>query len=61
MSNDILYHLIGSDGKVYMSKNKGKYGGHKRLKIYGRLDCLLALRYVASLTKLRLTFQWINQ
>lgn len=48
MSNDILYHLIGSDGKVYMSKNKGKYGGHKRLKIYGRLDCPSALRYIAK-------------
>ncbi|SFU36122.1 Metal binding domain of Ada [Clostridium sp. DSM 8431] len=34
-----LYKLMGEDGKEYLSKEKGTMGGHKKLKIYGRLDC----------------------
>jgi len=29
--------LIGSDGKPYKSSTPGQLGGHKQLKIYGRL------------------------
>ena len=43
-----IYHLINSEGKPYESKEPGQYGGHKRLKIYGRLDCPSALRYIAK-------------
>ena len=43
-----LYKLIGKDGKQYPSETKGTLGGHKRLKIYGRLDCPSALRYIAK-------------
>ena len=42
------YQLINSEGKPYESKEPGQYGGHKRLKIYGRLDCPSALRYIAK-------------
>ena len=41
------YKLIGPDGKEYLSDVKGTLGGHRRLKIYGRLDCPSALRYIA--------------
>lgn len=42
------YKLIGKDGKEYLSSEKGTLGGHQRLKIYGRLDCASALRYIAK-------------
>ncbi len=42
------YRLIGSDGKPYESIEPGTLGGHKRQKIYGRLDCLSALGYIAK-------------
>lgn len=43
-----LYKLIGKDGKQYLSETPGTLGGHKGLKIYGRLDCPSALRYIAK-------------
>jgi len=41
-----VYHLLGPDGKVYDSNEPGRFGGHKKLKIYGRLDCPSALKYI---------------
>lgn len=32
-----MYHLVGKDGKKYLSSEKGTIGGHRKLKIYGRL------------------------
>lgn len=43
-----LYKLIGGDGKFYQSPVPGKLGGHRRNKIYGRLDCPGALRWIAK-------------
>jgi hypothetical protein len=45
-----LYKLIGSDGKQYLSPNKGQFGGYWRgkQKIYGRLDCKSALRWISK-------------
>ncbi len=43
-----MYHLIGKDGKPYDSETPGTLGGHRKLKIYGRLDCPSALRYIAK-------------
>lgn len=43
-----LYSLIGPDGKEYLSPTKCTLGGHRKLKIYGRLDCPSALRYIAK-------------
>lgn len=46
MINTKHYTLIGRDGKEYCSEKKGTIGGHKKLKIYGRLDCPSALRQI---------------
>ena len=40
------YKLMGPDGKEYLSEEKGTLGGHRKLKIYGRLDCPSALRHI---------------
>ena len=42
------YKLINSNGMSYESEKPGNFGGHKKLKIYGRLDCPSALRYIAK-------------
>ena len=42
-----MYKLIDKEGKPYFSECPGTLGGHKKLKIYGRLDCPSALRYIA--------------
>lgn len=41
------YTVIGVDGKPYSSAEKGTVGGHRRTKIFGRLDCPSALRAIA--------------
>ncbi|MVU80998.1 metal-binding protein [Nocardia sp. ET3-3] len=38
------YTLLGPDGRSYRSSTPGTLGGHRRLRIYGRLDCPAALR-----------------
>jgi methylphosphotriester-DNA--protein-cysteine methyltransferase len=40
--------LLGADGQLYQSSLPGTLGGHRRLKIYGRLDCASALRFLAK-------------
>ncbi|CAN5346322.1 Ada metal-binding domain-containing protein [soil metagenome] len=42
-----LYTLIGTDGTPYPSLTPGRVGGHRRTRIYGRLDCPSALRAIA--------------
>ena len=41
------FTLIGPDGRPYVSDRPGKLGGHRRLKLYGRLDCPSAKRALA--------------
>ena len=41
------YHLTGPDGAEYRSAMKGTLGGHRRSKVYGRLDCPGATRALA--------------
>ncbi|MFG1925959.1 Ada metal-binding domain-containing protein [Cryptosporangium sp. NPDC048952] len=41
------YTLLGADGRPYQSSTKGRWGGHRGSKIYGRLDCRTALKAVA--------------
>jgi methylphosphotriester-DNA--protein-cysteine methyltransferase len=41
------YTLLGADGKPYQSATRGKWGGHRRSRVYGRLDCPAALRAIA--------------
>lgn len=42
------YTLVGADGLPYHSSRPGTVGGHRRSKIYGRLDCPSALRALAG-------------
>jgi methylphosphotriester-DNA--protein-cysteine methyltransferase len=37
------YRLLGADGVAYRSETKGRLGGHARTRVYGRLDCPVAL------------------
>lgn len=39
--------LLGPDRRPYPSPRKGTLGGHRRSRIYGRLDCPAALRAIA--------------
>ncbi|MBZ2197426.1 metal-binding protein [Ruania sp. N2-46] len=41
------YLLQGPDGRPYRSTTRGVLGGHRRGRIYGRLDCPAALRAIA--------------
>lgn len=43
-----VYRLVGADGKVYESAVPGTLGGHRKNKIYGRLDCAGAARFIAK-------------
>jgi Metal binding domain of Ada len=47
MTGSKTYTLLGTDGKPYQSASKGQLGGHRRSRIYGRLDCPAALRAIA--------------
>ena len=55
-----MYKLLGADGKIYESETPGEYGGNRKLKIYGRLDCGSALssmkRYPGEYQKHRVFF-----
>ena len=39
---------MGPDGIIRPSRTKGVLGGHQRLRIYGRLDCPSALRWIEA-------------
>ena len=39
--------LIGRNGQSYQSLMPGTLGGHRRNKLYGRLDCRAALHAIA--------------
>jgi hypothetical protein len=43
-----VYKLIGADGKQYLSRAPGTFGGHRKNKIYGRLDCAGAAYWLAK-------------
>ena len=42
------YTLLDRDGRPYESDTPGTLGGHRRSKVYGRLDCPTALRWIAT-------------
>jgi len=42
------YKLISSNGEEYLSDIPGLFGGNKKLKIYGRLDCPSARRWISK-------------
>lgn len=41
------FTLVGADGAPFASKTPGSVGGHRKSKIYGRLDCRTALRAIS--------------
>ncbi len=43
-----LYRLLGADGREAPSRLPGTLGGHRRNRVYGRLDCPSALRWIAK-------------
>ncbi|MFG1957752.1 hypothetical protein [Nonomuraea sp. NPDC049028] len=43
----MTYTLIGADGWPYVSVLPGTLGGHRRARLYGRLDCPSALRAIS--------------
>lgn len=45
---ETTYRLIGPDGSEALSATPGEFGGHRRSRIYGRLDCPSALRAIAK-------------
>jgi methylphosphotriester-DNA--protein-cysteine methyltransferase len=47
MAHGKRYTLLGADGRPRESTVPGAYGGHRRGKLYGRLDCPAALRAIA--------------
>ena len=42
------FTLINSDGRPYESEDPGTLGGHRGNRVYGRLDCAGALRWIAK-------------
>lgn len=42
------YTLTGADGQPYHGPEPGTLGGHRRGRIYGRLDCPVALRAIET-------------
>jgi methylphosphotriester-DNA--protein-cysteine methyltransferase len=43
-----VYTLIGADGKPHPSETPGTLGGHRKNRIYGRLDCRGAAMWIAK-------------
>lgn len=42
------YRLVGPDGASLESTTPGTLGGHRRTKVYGRLDCPGAAAWIAK-------------
>ena len=43
-----VYRLIGREGAEVLSAVPGTLGGHRKNKVYGRLDCPGALSWIAK-------------
>ncbi len=48
MQPEHRFCLIGPDGRPYSSQVPGCWGGHRRTRVYGRLDCPSAIRAIAA-------------
>ncbi|GAC1032132.1 Ada metal-binding domain-containing protein [Pseudomonas sp. No.21] len=44
---DKTWTLVGADGRPFASHRPGTLGGHRRNRLYGRLDCRSALQALA--------------
>ena len=47
LTDRAAWTLLGADGRLFRSEQPGRLGGHRRSRIYGRLDCPSALRAIA--------------
>lgn len=47
-SDSKIYILLDENGKGYISESPGTIGGHRKLRIYGSLDCPSALKWIAK-------------
>ena len=45
--NSKRYLLLNAQGVGFYSSQPGRFGGHRRSKIYGKLDCPSALSWIA--------------
>jgi len=43
-----LYTLVDRNGRLYSSSTPGRFGGHRRRRIYGLLDCRSARQAIAA-------------
>jgi methylphosphotriester-DNA--protein-cysteine methyltransferase len=43
-----MVKLVGADGVETLSATPGTLGGHRKNRIYGRLDCAGAARWIAK-------------
>jgi methylphosphotriester-DNA--protein-cysteine methyltransferase len=43
----VSYTLLGPDGRSRESRRPGTLGGHRKSRIYGRLDCRVARAAIA--------------
>jgi len=43
----VTWTLLDASGRPYASERPGTLGGHRRSRIYGRLDCASARRAIA--------------
>jgi methylphosphotriester-DNA--protein-cysteine methyltransferase len=48
MTSPRLYRLIAADGSTVSSPTPGTLGGHRKNRIYGRLDCKAARRALGT-------------
>jgi hypothetical protein len=46
VSRPKLYRLVDADGREVFSREPGALGGHSRTRVYGRLDCRVALSLI---------------
>ena len=48
MNPEKQYELLDECGNVYLSAEPGQYGGYRKKKIYGHLNCKSANRAIAQ-------------
>jgi methylphosphotriester-DNA--protein-cysteine methyltransferase len=42
------FTLVGADGKPFPSPFKGAFGGNRRTRVYGLMNCKTAARHLAA-------------
>jgi methylphosphotriester-DNA--protein-cysteine methyltransferase len=44
----LAFILLDANRRPYLSATPGRFGGHRKTNVYGRLDCRSALRTIAA-------------